>query len=213
MRSANTYSGCTFPPGFGLRQSSAAFPPTAPPPNRFWSSIEAGYEQHHEMVLDKSRHRCGCWIGGRFDYLPRHRGQIECRLVCLCGSASCVSVRSSGRRRHPGTQSGVCTYLEKTCLAYQSISTHRATSVFSSRRFFLHSMRCRGHSDASFPRHIRSATGRIIAVHWYWNLVWCSVMYESISKENGSRLTSRRGQPPLAPSVPLSRAVSPARRG
>ena len=39
MRPTNTQLGCGFPPGFGLRQSSAAFPPTAQPPTRCRFSI------------------------------------------------------------------------------------------------------------------------------------------------------------------------------
>jgi hypothetical protein len=37
MRPANKQSGCGCPSGFGLRQSSAAFPPTAQPPTKDWS--------------------------------------------------------------------------------------------------------------------------------------------------------------------------------
>ena len=39
MRPTNTQLGYGFPPGFGLRQSSAAFPPTAQPLTRCRSSI------------------------------------------------------------------------------------------------------------------------------------------------------------------------------
>ena len=40
MRPTNTQLGYGFPPGFGLRQSSAAFPPTAQAPTRCWFSIQ-----------------------------------------------------------------------------------------------------------------------------------------------------------------------------